>query len=250
MRRGTPNGASPAAQLAVAELRSRTRPLSLAGERVLPLHPDLAALVPGGGLRRGSVVGCDGTMAQSVAMALSAAASNAGAWVAVVGVRGFGLAAAAEWGVALERVVGVGILGSAGVAGDKGAPPSAVSPQVLAAAVDGFDIVISTGAGIRGADANRLAARITQRGAVLLLVGQHGAFAADMVCSAHRPQWRGIGAGDGRLIGRRVEFEVSGRRIDRARRASLWFPSAGGGVAACDEGVTTRPAPLSVTRAG
>ena len=240
---------NPDARATVALLRSRTRPLALAGERVLPLHPVLAGLFPGGGLRRGSVVGCRGSMSYSVALALSATASHSGAWTALVGVRGLGLAAAAEWGMSLERLVGVGVAGCD--APDRTRTDHAVpASQVLAAAIDGFDIVIASSAGIRPSEARRLAARLLQRGSVLLLIGHSGAFEVDLVCSAQRPRWWGVGSGHGRLLRRAVELEVSGRRADRARCAALWFPSSDGGVAAREHRGVEQAEPLRVTLTG
>ena len=234
---------------ALGELRSRVRPLALAGERALPVHPDLAALFPGGALRRGAVVGCVGSMAWSVSMALCAQASQAGAWIGVVGVPRFGLAAAAEWGVSLDRLVAVGVHGAtsaveSGVHGSRSHGSGVRSAQVIAAALDGFELVIAGAADISAGDARRLAARVAQRGAALLLVGNPGTFAVDVVCEARSARWRGITDGAGRLTARQVEFEVSGRRVDRARRAVLWFPSPQGTIA------STQPPVASVSGAG
>jgi hypothetical protein len=198
-------------------------------------------------------------MSYSVALALSATASHSGAWTALVGVRGLGLAAAAEWGMSLERLVGVGVVGCdapdrtrtdhAGT--DHTVPASQVpASQVLAAAIDGFDIVIASSAGIRPSEARRLAARLLQRGSVLLLIGHSGAFEVDLVCSAQRPRWWGVGSGHGRLLRRAVELEVSGRRADRARCAALWFPSSDGGVAAREHRGVEQAEPLRVTLTG
>src|SRR5262245_5859995 len=90
------------------------------GERTLPVLPELRALLPAGGLRRGSTVavaaghpvplgavpagGLTSFGATTVLLALLAAASAAGSWCAVVGLPALGLAAAAELGVALDRL--------------------------------------------------------------------------------------------------------------------------------------------------
>ena len=80
----------------------------LAGERVLPLVPALAAIFPAAGLRRGAtvVVATNGEAqgAVSLALALVAEASATGSWCAVVGVPDLGLLAAAELGACLDRV--------------------------------------------------------------------------------------------------------------------------------------------------
>src|SRR3954466_12656202 len=82
------------------------RPVSSAHEQVLPVLPALASLFPGGALRRGSLVAVDGGPAvTSLALALLAEASAAGSWAAAVGLPSLGLAAAAELGVSLGRLV-------------------------------------------------------------------------------------------------------------------------------------------------
>jgi len=200
-------------------LADRIRPLALARERVLPVHPALAEMFPEGGLRRGSVVGCRGEAVWSTALALAAGPSQAGSWTGLVGVGpSFGLSAAAEWGIALDRVFSVPCVDAQQL------------PTVLAAVVDGVEIVITVGAGVRAGDARRLAARLGQRGGVLLVVGDVGGFVPDLVCSATTTSWGGLDAGAGRLTERRVCFEVSGRRADRPRRADLWFPGVNGAL--------------------
>ncbi|MGH9177562.1 MAG: hypothetical protein ACRD0N_03275, partial [Acidimicrobiales bacterium] len=75
-----------------ARLAGRVQPVALAGERLLPVHPALAGLLPGGGLRRGSTVAVAGST--SLALALVAGPSGAGSWCAAVGVPSLGLVAA------------------------------------------------------------------------------------------------------------------------------------------------------------
>ncbi|MGH3834570.1 MAG: hypothetical protein ACRDSF_02530, partial [Pseudonocardiaceae bacterium] len=64
------------------------------GRPPFPVVEPLALLLPGGELRRGSVVAVQGSTA--LLLALLAAASAQGAWVAVVGVGDLGVLAAAE----------------------------------------------------------------------------------------------------------------------------------------------------------
>ncbi|HEX8805212.1 MAG TPA: hypothetical protein VF743_13490, partial [Acidimicrobiales bacterium] len=77
--------------VALGELAERVRPAALARDRLLPALPPLQPLLPGGALRRGTVVAVDagpgagGTT--SLALALAAGPSQAGSWVAVVGLR-------------------------------------------------------------------------------------------------------------------------------------------------------------------
>ncbi|MBA2496786.1 MAG: hypothetical protein H0V33_06755, partial [Acidimicrobiia bacterium] len=94
----------------LAALAERVRPTVLAGEQVLPVLGALDGLLPGG-LRRGSSlavgVGRAGRPggATSLALAVAAGPSAAGSWVAAVGVPSLGLAAAAGYGVDLDRLV-------------------------------------------------------------------------------------------------------------------------------------------------
>jgi len=196
-------------QASLSGLATRVRPLSLARDRVLALHPALAPAFPEGGLRRGSVVACTGQGAWSTALALTTAASQAGSWSAVVGLGAIGLSAAEEWGIALDRMVAVP------------AVPAAQLPTVLAALVDGVDLVIADGAGIRSGDARRVSARLAQRGGVLVLVDRIGGFSPDLTCEMHTEAWQGIGDGFGRLVARRVCLSVAGRRMGRERRLHL-----------------------------
>ncbi|HYZ09141.1 MAG TPA: hypothetical protein VE709_11300, partial [Pseudonocardiaceae bacterium] len=77
--------------------------LDIQGGRPYPVHAPLAPLLPGGGLRRGSVVAVRGSTA--LLLALLAAATTQGAWAAVVGIGDLGVLAAAEAGVAVQRLV-------------------------------------------------------------------------------------------------------------------------------------------------
>src|SRR4051794_37258553 len=95
---------------ALAELvRSAGETETVGVHRTLPVVPELGALLPGHGLRRGSTVavtaGRSATAAggTSLLLALLAEASRKGSWCAVVGVPSLGAIAAAESGVALDR---------------------------------------------------------------------------------------------------------------------------------------------------
>src|SRR6476660_8273685 len=88
--------------LVLEELAQRARPVVLSGDERLPVLPALEPLLPGAGLRRGSVVAVSGST--SLLCALLAGASQAGSWCAVVGLPDLGLVAAAGLGVALERL--------------------------------------------------------------------------------------------------------------------------------------------------
>lgn len=206
------------------ELRALARPVSLAGERLLPVLPALAPLLPGGGLRRGTTVAvAGGAGATSLTLALVAGASAAGSWCAAVGCPSLGLVAAAELGVALERFPLVS------------APPPGEWATVVAALLDALDVVVAwTPRGARPGEVRRLRARARERGAVLVLAGA-GAAAVDGVetrLSVDRSAWSGLGRGCGHLAARVVDVRASGRgAAARPRRARLWLPGPDGEVA-------------------
>lgn len=127
------------------------------GARVLPVHPYLAPLLPDGGLRAGSTVVVRGST--SLLLALLAEASRDGAWTVLVGYPAAGIAAAADAGCDLERTLVVPL--PAGSAVD--------APAVLAALVDGMDVVvIGPEVTLLDHDRRRLAARARDRGTVLV----------------------------------------------------------------------------------
>lgn len=187
----------------------------LAGELLLPVHRDLAALLPGNGLRRGSVVGVLGAIdsagATSLLLSLVSAASAEGSWVGFVGLADVGWVAAAEAGLDLERVAVV-------------AKPGGQWPMVAAALLDAIDIVVlrPSTARVRHADATRLAARARERGSVLVIAGDAWPDAPDVRLSPRASNWRGLGLGHGVLTERALDVVVDGRRAAaRERRAVL-----------------------------
>src|SRR5258705_3116245 len=94
------------------------------GDRILPVLPELRQLLPAGGLRRGSTVAVTPGHT-SVLLALLVAASAAGSWCAVVGLPSLGALAAAELGIAMDRLALV-------------PHPGAEWPAVVGALLDGL----------------------------------------------------------------------------------------------------------------
>jgi hypothetical protein len=194
----------------------------LGSQRLLPVRPELQPLLPGGSLRRGSTIGiaASGPAATSLLLALLVEASRRGSWCAVVGLPTLGVMAAAEAGIALDRFALV-------------PTPGPDWPTVVAALLDGFDIVVVQGpaaaahrtgaSAISSAIASRLAARARQRGGVLV---PHGPWpAVDLVLDAVDPVWHGIEAGRGRLRGRQLTVTARGRGAASAPRVTyLWLP--------------------------
>jgi hypothetical protein len=208
---------------ALAELRSldqRFRPVTLADRQVLPTAEHLRPLLPWDGLRRGATVVTGGEAAVSLALALIAEATTTGSWAVVVGMPQLGLVAAAELGVALDRLALVPDV------------PREAWPTVVAALVDAVDLVLLGPARARPTDVRRVLARARERGTVLLPVGDWWPEPVDLTLTVGSSRWHGMGSGFGHLRARRVTVEASGRRDGaRLRTAELWLPAEDGGVA-------------------
>lgn len=193
--------------------------------RVLPVAPELSGLLPGRGLRRGSTVAVATGAASagggtSLLLALLAEASRSGSWCAVVGVPSLGALAAAESGLALERLALV-------------PNPGPEWPTVVAALIDGVDLVVMAVPGaISASIASRLVARARQRGSVLVPFGDWAG--ADVTLQVTAGRWEGLGTGHGRLRRREVTVLARGRgAAARPKEVTMWMP-----------GVTVRPITL------
>ncbi len=211
---------------ALAALAERVRPVTLTREQRLPVLPALERLLPGAGLRRGATVSVGAAAgvggATSLALALMAQASQAGSWVAAVGVPSLGLVAADELGVALERLVLVA------------APERDAWGGVVAALIDGFDVVVLQAGrgGVRAADARRLVARARERGAVLVQLGTGWPDGADLQLEVTQARWEGLDAGHGHLQARKVRVVRGGRgEAAQPRHLDLWLPAPSGELA-------------------
>jgi hypothetical protein len=199
----------------IREIVQRARPVSMAHERVLPTTPSLCALLPDGGLRRGSTIHVDGL--PSLGLALAAAPSSAGSWCAAVGASDLGMLAASELGINLERFPLI----------DLGRRPA----KVLATAIEVFDLILFWPRGLQPSEARRLAARAWERGTVLVICNQGWPGPVDVQLSALGSRWVGIDRGHGRLRARLVDIETSGRGAASApRRIQLWLPSIDGRI--------------------
>ncbi|WP_312871888.1 hypothetical protein [Amycolatopsis acididurans] len=176
--------------------------------RLLPVRPELRALLPAGGLRRGSTVVVRGST--SLLLALLAEATAAGAWAAAVAMPHLGLAAAGESGVELSRFALV-------------PRPGAEFAPVTAALLDGLDLVAVAPSDASVSVARRLSARARHRGAVLLSLGPWPGAEVDLACES--AEWSGLEAGYGHLRERRIEVRVAGRgAAARPRFVKLMLP--------------------------
>lgn len=184
-------------------------PEPAAGERLLPVAPHLSALLPSGALERGTTVVVSGST--SLTLALVAEASRNGSWVALVGLPAVGVLAAHQLGLCLDRVVLVPAPGPDG-------------PTVVAALLDGVDVVVVGPAVALGSgDRRRLSARARERSAVLIptepWTGAH------VVLTAEASRWEGLGRGWGRLSSRQLTVHRTGRgTAARARRCDVALP--------------------------
>lgn len=233
----TISGAPTAAALSdvLTALGDRVAPVSMALERTLPLPADCAGLFAEDGLVRGRTLSVVGPAATTVTLRLVAAAIDAGGWMAVIDVPTVGLDAASELGVALERVVAVDTRRPAGAGAGAGAGAddadaggevdAAVWADAVAAAADGFDVVVTrVPRDVRPSTLRKVATRVQQRGVVMMVVGDPGPLVCDGVLDTGRQIWTGVGTGWGRLEQRRVEVAATGRRLPGQRCRTLAFP--------------------------
>ncbi len=202
------------------------QPTVRADESSIDVSAALSSLLPGG-LQRGITTRVVGDAARSLLFALVAAPTQAGMWIAVIGVDDLGLGATRGLGVALERMVFVE------------QPPRSKLGQAIGACIGSFDCVVvqSVGGSLHGA--RRLRARARERGTVLMQLGGEGSMwgeRADVELVASTNRWEGLGVGHGHLVSRHVEVTITGRRgASRPRSTALWLPDDHGEVRAFEE---------------
>ncbi|KTS14083.1 hypothetical protein RSA3_01660 [Microbacterium testaceum] len=185
---------------------------------VLPTHPAFTSLLPGGGLRSGSAYAI--ARSSSLLLALMARPSQDGAWCGVVGMPELGAEAAEKYGLDLDRLVFIPDPGPRWLAVT--ATIAEVIPVVAVRPPQGSN------AARGGAEATRLAARLRDRGTVLLVQGSWPQ--AEAVIDVTDPRWTGLGQGNGYLAGRELTVSVSSRRSPSARRARMLLPAADGTI--------------------
>ncbi|WP_236796762.1 hypothetical protein [Amycolatopsis sp. GM8] len=203
-------GVSTAGKVARARARARWTEHSLpqGTERILPVRRELRALLPDGGLRRGSTVSVRGST--SLLFALLAEATATGSWAAAVGMPNLGLAAAGEFGVEVGRLALV-------------PRPGADVVPVTAALLDGMDLVAVGSGGLAPSVARRLSARARYRGAVLLSLGPWPG--AEVELEYEAGPWTGLAAGSGYLRARQAGIHVT-RRGTPGRLVGLGWEAA------------------------
>lgn len=200
---------SPGSPAAVA---AAIRPSLLGIEQLLVACEPLASVLPGGGVRRGSVVLVDGPLGAggtSISLQLIAAATATGAWAAMLDDEGsLATGAAADLGVALDRFLVVRDV------------PAERWPNVVALLCDAVSLVACrTPRGLALGVARRLVARARRRGTVLVVSGAWPGEAA-LRLRVDRSVWGGLDAeGGGALCERAVDLVVEGQGVAGATRS-------------------------------
>jgi len=186
---------------------------------VLPTHPAFASLLPGRGLRSGAAYSLG--RSASLLLALLSRPSQDGSWCAVIGMPELGAEAAESLGVDLGRLVLVPDPGSRWLA--------------VTATIADVVPVVAVRPPTRAADGEvaRLAARLRDRGTVLLVQGPWPQ--AEAMLEVGDPEWTGVGRGHGYLDGRSVTVTSSSRRWPRDRRERMLLPGPHGEVALVSE---------------
>ncbi|MGR2751763.1 hypothetical protein [Agromyces arachidis] len=220
----------------VEELQARIRGMQATrlDSRAVPTHPALAAVLPGGALREGAVVQVEGSI--TLLMAALAGPSRSGRWVAVAGIPEFGVEAAVRFGIDLERLVLVPDPGRQWLA-------------VAAALADVIPVVAVRPPGRPApAEASRFAARLRQRGALLLVDGDWPG--SDARLELEQSEWVGLDHGHGHLAEREAVVRVTGRgEVGRGSRRRLRLPAGDLGFAAVDEQSASPASPASSAHA-
>jgi hypothetical protein len=202
-------------QVANAEARVRQQPFAV--------HPQLAAVLGEPGLKPGA--GYALNTGGALLHALLAEPSQEGHWCGVVGLPTFATEAAELAGVRLDRLVLVPDPGEQWLA-------------VAAALAEVVPVLAVRPIGrVRDSDAARLAARMRDRGGVLLVVGDWPRAEARLRLSEQR--WGGLGVGHGHLVSREVQVEVTSRRYPAGRSARLLMPSPTGRLAPAAKAAVT-----------
>ena len=209
------------------ELINKIRPVTLAQERVLRVPEPLLPLFPWGGLQRGTTFGVSGTGSWSLAMAVMAESLGAQGWLAIVGAPSFGLAAASDFGVRLDRVLVIE------------EPGRSRWGAVVSSLLESVDLVaIAPDAQVGTRDARRLAARAREQESVLVHLdgGRSWPTGLDNTLSVTPDGWEGLGQGFGHLQARRSTVSAVGRRSGAPNRSvSVLLPGPDGRMVTAEQ---------------
>lgn len=198
----------------IRELRARIREMEPAhlNERVIPTHPDIAALLPGGGLQQGAAYSMDHSA--MLLITLLAEPSQQGSWCAIVGMPEFGTEAAHRAGINLERLVLV-------------PRPGQHWLTVASALADVMGIVVLTPPRrVPEQTLSRFHARLRERGTTVLARGHWPGSEAHI--SLSHSSWTGLGDGYGYLAQREATVTVTHRSTGVPRSTRLQWPAVSG----------------------
>lgn len=216
-----------AAEQTVSALRAQIHRLERRRGDVttLPVSPALQSLFPDGGLRRGTFYAVPESTA--LLLALLAESSHGGEWTAAIGFPRIGVEAAQHYGIDLDRFVLI-------------PHPGQHWFPVVSALIDVFPLIaLRTPETPSPRSRERLAARLRERGAVLLVAEDWESSEASL--RVDTSLWQGLDSGYGILRERAVTVTASGRRLGRPRRAHLRLPDPSGRAA---RAATTLPRPV------
>lgn len=204
--------------------KDQVGPLTAPAEgELVPVLPALRPLVPGGGLRIGSVVSVEGEGSAPLGLALVAGAGLEGGWCAAVGMPEFGVRAAVGMGADPGRLLLVD-------------EPGSRWADVVASLVEAVALVL-----VRldrrpdAAVARRLVALARRHGSVLAVAGPWEG--AQLRLRVEASEWVGVAEGHGHLRGRRARVSAGGRGAfgGAGRAAWLWLPGPDGAVSPAAE---------------
>ena len=168
-------------------------------DRGLPTPPSLRPLFPGGALRKGAPVAVQGSL--QLSLALLSSASESGAWCGVIGVPHLGIGAAAQTGLALERLVLVPKPGKHALA------IAGMLSEVLTVLVLNPERPPSSG------EAERLNARLRDNGTALVVTNAWPR--SDTALRVMASRWSGLGTGNGLLCTHELSVQSTDRRGQR-----------------------------------
>ena len=229
--------ASRAEQIHALQERIRGMQRTRLDTRTLPTSATLGELLPEGALAAGDSYVVEGSTA--LALELLREPSRAGSWCAIVGIPDLGVEAASAAGLDLDRLVLV-------------PHPAEQWFAVVSALVDAVAVVLvqpPARARVGEAAANRLAARLRQREAVLVSMTSWPRAQARL--AVVESDWAGVGAGFGHLQARQVTVAASSPAWQgRTRSRRLWLPDAQGAVSPVMSRVADEADPVALRAVG
>lgn len=168
-------------------------------DRGLPTPPALRPLLPGGALRKGAPVAVQGSL--QLSLALLSSASAGGAWCGIIGVPRLNIEAAAQAGLALERLVLIPEPGKHALA------IAGMLSEVLTVLVYSPETPPSPG------DAERLNARLRDHDTALVVTNAWPR--SDTALRVTASRWSGLGFGHGLLHTHELAVLSTDRRGQR-----------------------------------